>query len=294
MGRLPAELLELSITLLAHSRSRISNLKPHEEVARSYACAHIACDRYFSRPNFSVSRFSAEFGCSRLRIALDLPPVTAKPPLPQRAYRSLLAHFQKSLNASTRVDESASANSGHLQAVSLDLRNDIRLICHRLGAANAEVYIQKAMATVISELCVDSSDVYHLLAAIVLMTIERLAPQDGGSVQVGSVQWKRHTGFMEKRKLILNALPKPTFPKSIDTWVQNLTKQGPERWLWIKDTPSGGGLKIIVHDVERNGNRKRAARSGIGRMLQERIDYLTSGRRYSYAEWKGDIVKQLQ
>lgn len=44
-GPIPAELVNLATSLLAQSRSRISNLKPQEEVARSYVCAHIACDR---------------------------------------------------------------------------------------------------------------------------------------------------------------------------------------------------------------------------------------------------------
>ena len=44
-GPIPTELVNLATSLLAQSRSRISNLKPQEEVARSYVCAHIACNR---------------------------------------------------------------------------------------------------------------------------------------------------------------------------------------------------------------------------------------------------------
>lgn len=42
---LPQELLELAISLIAQSRNKASNLKPEEEIARSYACAHVACER---------------------------------------------------------------------------------------------------------------------------------------------------------------------------------------------------------------------------------------------------------
>ena len=45
-GPLPPELLELSSSLLAQSRSKASSLKADEEIARSYACANIACERY--------------------------------------------------------------------------------------------------------------------------------------------------------------------------------------------------------------------------------------------------------
>ena len=44
-GELPSELLELANALLAQSRSQASSLKADEEIARSYVCAHLACNR---------------------------------------------------------------------------------------------------------------------------------------------------------------------------------------------------------------------------------------------------------
>ena len=43
---LPQPLVDLAGSLLAQSRFKASTLKAEEEVARLYACAHIACDRY--------------------------------------------------------------------------------------------------------------------------------------------------------------------------------------------------------------------------------------------------------
>jgi hypothetical protein len=42
---LPQELISLTISLLAQSRSKAANLKKDEEIARGYACANIACER---------------------------------------------------------------------------------------------------------------------------------------------------------------------------------------------------------------------------------------------------------
>jgi len=42
---LPPELINLAVSLLAQSRSKAANLKPDEEIARGYACAHITCER---------------------------------------------------------------------------------------------------------------------------------------------------------------------------------------------------------------------------------------------------------
>lgn len=45
-GELPPPLLDMAGSLLAQSRHRASALKAEEEIARLYACANIACDRY--------------------------------------------------------------------------------------------------------------------------------------------------------------------------------------------------------------------------------------------------------
>lgn len=42
---LPPQLVGLAESLLAQSRHKASTLKAEEDIARLYACAHIACDR---------------------------------------------------------------------------------------------------------------------------------------------------------------------------------------------------------------------------------------------------------
>ena len=44
-GPLPNELVALATSLLAQSRNKASSLKAEEEIARTYACANIACER---------------------------------------------------------------------------------------------------------------------------------------------------------------------------------------------------------------------------------------------------------
>lgn len=51
LNELPAELLDLAVSLLAQSRSHASSLKAEEEIARSYACANLACERYAYNSN---------------------------------------------------------------------------------------------------------------------------------------------------------------------------------------------------------------------------------------------------
>ncbi|KAK0626977.1 origin recognition complex, subunit 6 [Immersiella caudata] len=78
---LPQPLIDLASSLLAQSRHRATILKAEEEIARPYACAHIACDR--------------------LKINLNLPPITPQPPIPPRIYKRLYTHLDKILTAST-------------------------------------------------------------------------------------------------------------------------------------------------------------------------------------------------
>lgn len=53
---LPPELLALSNSLLSQSRAKAAHLKPEEEIGRSYACAHIACQRLAKRLELDVEK----------------------------------------------------------------------------------------------------------------------------------------------------------------------------------------------------------------------------------------------
>jgi origin recognition complex subunit 6 len=78
---LPQPLVELASSLLAQSRHHASTLKAEEEVARLYACAHIACER--------------------LKTSLDLPPINVRPPIPPKYYHRLYSHLDRILPASS-------------------------------------------------------------------------------------------------------------------------------------------------------------------------------------------------
>ncbi|KAI5860349.1 hypothetical protein GGS23DRAFT_581053 [Durotheca rogersii] len=93
---LPQPLVELASSLLTRSRHSAGTLKAEEEVARAYACAHIACER--------------------LKISLDLPPIQPRPPVPPRIYKRLYAHLDNVLPASTQ------ARSGRVRTPSSKVR----------------------------------------------------------------------------------------------------------------------------------------------------------------------------
>ncbi|KAI9703841.1 MAG: hypothetical protein M1836_007612 [Candelina mexicana] len=85
---LPQELIELATSLLAQSRTRASNLRAEEEIARSYACANIACER--------------------LKQSLNLPKIEPRPPCPPRVYKKLYQHLERTLPPRTQAPVRAS------------------------------------------------------------------------------------------------------------------------------------------------------------------------------------------
>lgn len=76
---LPPSLIDLATNLLAQSRAKAPTLKPDEEIARPFACCHIACERL------------------KNRLALEIGKVG--PPCGPRIYKRLYAFLDSSLAA---------------------------------------------------------------------------------------------------------------------------------------------------------------------------------------------------
>lgn len=76
---LPPSLIDLATNLLAQSRAKAPSLKPDEEIARPFACCHIACERL------------------KNRLALEIGKVG--PPCGPRIYKRLYAFLDSSLAA---------------------------------------------------------------------------------------------------------------------------------------------------------------------------------------------------
>ncbi|KAI4207671.1 MAG: hypothetical protein LQ348_000519 [Seirophora lacunosa] len=85
---LPPELLELAVSLLAQSRNKASSLKPEEEIARTYVCAHLACER--------------------LKPKLGLPKIQPRPPCPPKVYQKLHRYLDSTLVTGARRTARAS------------------------------------------------------------------------------------------------------------------------------------------------------------------------------------------
>lgn len=93
---LPKPLVDLASSLFAQSKNS-STLKQDEEIARSYACCHIACER--------------------LKIPLNLPDIQPRPPIAPKVYRRVYAYLDNVLPATP------SGRSARMKTPSTKLRD---------------------------------------------------------------------------------------------------------------------------------------------------------------------------
>ena len=100
-GPLPPDLIELARSLLAQSRSKASNLKADEEIARAYACANIACERCEAIAMVR-SEYSYTDNTRRSKQKLALPKIESRPPCPPKVYQRLYKYLDGVLPGGTR------------------------------------------------------------------------------------------------------------------------------------------------------------------------------------------------
>ncbi|KAK0292009.1 hypothetical protein LTR91_000012 [Friedmanniomyces endolithicus] len=96
---LPTSLTDLATSLVAQSRARASTFKPEEEIARTYACCHIACERLGKKLGLEVGK--------------------PAPPCPPRVYGKLKTYLGSVLRTPTTprsatrlVDRTGSGQNG--------------------------------------------------------------------------------------------------------------------------------------------------------------------------------------
>ncbi|TGZ82770.1 hypothetical protein EX30DRAFT_394042 [Ascodesmis nigricans] len=270
VGPVPPELIHLATSLLAQSRSRISNLKPTEEVARSYACAHIACER--------------------LKNSLDLPPLKPRPPLPKKAYEGLLSHFRKSLPATTTRTRKK-VEPVETDEIDAAFEDEMAAMCDELGV------VPEAAQYIISGLKLtehQQSERYSLALALTCIVFDNLSIP-GVEEKVGGITWVRQATKDTVQVVLakLNAINTALKGKgnaqvarnTLVKWVKSASEE-PTWRLWVRSIPDGIGLVPFRPKKEVLWKRNR--------MLQDRVDYLSQERQEAYERWKEDVLRRCE
>ncbi|KAL8943027.1 MAG: hypothetical protein Q9216_001315 [Gyalolechia sp. 2 TL-2023] len=289
-GPLPPELLELAISLLAQSRNKASNLKADEGIARSYACAHLACER--SDTNFTYTE-------ALLKQNLGLPTIQARPPCPPKVYQKLYRHLDAALPAgarrtarvakplesaklthsppvtprksrSTTTGTPASARKKRKRA--LVIFEDvppwampaIRGLCKRLGAPAAPPHVYAGVSTILTTSApmeqsveddhierLQSLGVEELIAAVYILVCTKLSGEETDS---NGYSAQRDGALAILRELRSDGESEVVLdPASVDEWMREM-KRG--NWLemdWFENIVQGAGLSMNK-DQDRTSN----------------------------------------
>ncbi|KAL8931000.1 MAG: hypothetical protein Q9208_000101 [Pyrenodesmia sp. 3 TL-2023] len=269
-GPLPSELPELAVSLLAQSRNKASTLKPEEEIARTYACAHLACER--------------------LKQSLGLPKIQPRPPCPPRVYQKLYRYLdsalavsagrtartskrvqpatpsrtpnatpQKSGGTATRTPASARNKKKREVAISDSVPDwvmpAIRGICRRLEAPSAPPHIFSGVSSILTlpPPAPESFDatqmerlrnlsVEALVIAVYVLVRTRLL---GVETDPNGYSAQRDDAVMAMSELRADDEPSIRLDSaSVDCWMREINKS---RWTdmdWFENVGEGTGLAI--------------------------------------------------
>ncbi|KAL9631808.1 MAG: hypothetical protein Q9164_005693 [Protoblastenia rupestris] len=329
-GPLPPELLELSSSLLAQSRSKASSLKADEEIARSYACANIACER--------------------LKQSLSLPKIEPRPPCPPRVYQNLYKYLdgalpvgikrgarvsrggeQASLQGSmpiksrtpvkptytTPTRRKAVQSYGAKVDVPVWVMPVIRRLCKKLEAPAAPHHIYAGVSSIFAARSQDDGSMDQLglikIPALIIVVFFLVATRLAGIATPS----KRYVYQRELALTMMKELAAQDVElEEVDNAdVDALMRQvGARKWTemdWFGNIQLGSGTDIeedeanIVDEGPLIPGTRRKIRileesepeylqPGLGTMMQDKVDYLSDERRRDYLEWKTDILLRIQ
>lgn len=100
LNSLPDELVDLATSLLAQSRAKAANLRPEEEIGRTFVVCHLACERCViscSSASICISIICLTNRVYRLKQKLAIEKINARPPVPPRIYKKLYAYLDSAL-----------------------------------------------------------------------------------------------------------------------------------------------------------------------------------------------------
>ncbi|CAN9110668.1 unnamed protein product [Alternaria alternata] len=332
-GPLPAELIELALSLLTRSRSVATSMKPDEEIARPYACAQLACER--------------------LKKRLNLPTIQSRPPCPPRIYKKLYNYLSSALPESTATREpttprkptaSAPASARNTPSKTpLGARKTPRrvesngeapewvmptiralaksfdytgLIPHvytgvesiypllsRMSAAAAESPSKRPKRTTVSSYGdVSDTRVLSLIVVVFLLVYSRMK-----DIEVPVQQYNEWLAKAIKAVVELPAA-KDITDEELQIKIEETMKMAKEEgWLqmqWfdsVKPQSDGDEMEgVEMSDnaaVKAKGMGLKAGGSdyiGLGTMMQDATDYLGERQQEDYTRWKAKILARVQ
>ncbi|KAL8736116.1 MAG: hypothetical protein Q9181_002531 [Wetmoreana brouardii] len=276
-GPLPQELLELAVSLLAQSRNKAGSLKAEEEIARTYACANLACER--------------------LKQSLGLPKIQPRPPCPPRVYQKLYRYLDSALVVGARRTarvprpsdsvtpthtppitprkpvittphrpHSARKNKRKRESsISEELpawvMPAIRALCKKLGAPAAPPHVYAGVSSILTlpppaQQSMDDGRMDHLrrmsmealIVAVYVLVCTRLLGVE--------LDFKEYPAQRDEALSIISQFRKgdePTIsvePAAVNEWLREIGQGGWNELDWFANVVEGAGLSLEDSEVK--------------------------------------------
>ncbi|EME43075.1 hypothetical protein DOTSEDRAFT_173704 [Dothistroma septosporum NZE10] len=329
---LPPELIALASSLLSQSRAKAASLKPEEEIGRTYACAHIACNR-------SAKRLDLEVG-------------KPAPPVKPRVYDKLYKYLDSALTTTRQQnaprtpqmnkvkDVPASAGKSSKRKHNEAEQDDdvpgfampmVRAVCKAGGIPAAVPHVMVGAAAAVREIVSRASKSKNDLPS----KRRRKTPQSANGVALS--KWPALIaalyGFTAARMRSISAeddeydMLRKTATEVVKKYCEENSETLPSEvttgsnkldsnikfyaleaedcgWLemdWYHNIPEGGCEGQDESEVPESDllvdDEDEVGRAGLlpglATMFQPAIDWLSDERRADFAQWKKGIMKEI-
>ncbi|KAL1646852.1 hypothetical protein SLS58_002987 [Diplodia intermedia] len=301
-GPLPPELLNTAVSLLAQSRNKASSLRPEEEIARTYVCAHLACESAARNGDNDDDGIVPSYVTPLIRAlcrALGAP-------------GAAVPHVYAGVRSILREGAAAGSDNKNTTPSRSSARNKRR----SSGGATA------AATTTMEK--VEERDIPPLIAVLLMYTMiklggrptsaaelrerrERAVEVVWGECEACEGWWGTEEELVRKvEKLLVEAkergwLDMEWFGNVVqgDADVEMGDEDGDEEGDTEEDE-GGAGVPPTPYTPLKKRKTKTVdvqagvSQGGLGTMMQDKVDYLSEARRAGFVKWKAGIMKRVE
>ena len=262
LSPLPVELVDLATSLLAQSRSRTSTLKPEEEIGRTYACCHIACERLGKK--------------LALEIGKPAPPVQPRVYTKLKTYLGSILRTPSTPKGRGRVEDKLATTPGRGGSA-------VQITTTTTTTTTTTPVVEGRRETRRSAQATPTRGAVIVVAAPV-SSRKRKAEQEVGAVEL--------VNAVPVAVMVLGQEHEEKFDEdageSNDDAVKTVAPVKRPSKTPLRRKEKHAKFDDKVEDLEAAG-----LLPGLGTMFQPAIDWLGDDRRAQYAIWRDDILREI-
>lgn len=222
------------------------------------------------------------------------------------------------------------SHGGRGREIAAWIRPVVRGLCTRLGARGAIAHVLAGVGSVLTlptpkpekGESKEKEKVPALVAAVYVLVHTRLTGKEVNGKEYVAIRRSILNGLKELRvdEEVVGKVEKEEagekgwegwtdiVGKDVDVWLMELSAKGWVELDWFENIESGSGVDAPetrdepMEDADDNGNEdvdeeddgEEESIMGLGTMMQERVDYLSSRKREEYRIWKDGILEKIE